>query len=68
MRKRVFPIIISFLILALVFGSIGFVVAYYKYSGQIAGKSEMQRTRIIAGFNQGTGRAHIILIKMTMIK
>lgn len=44
MRRRVFPVIISFLILALVFGSIGFVVAYYKYSGQMAReKSEMQR-------------------------
>ncbi|MCK9267456.1 MAG: BofC C-terminal domain-containing protein [Alkaliphilus sp.] len=44
MRRRVFPVIISFLILALVFSSIGFVVAYYKYSGQIAReRSEMQR-------------------------
>ena len=44
MKRRVLPVIISFLILALVFGSIGFVVAYYKYSGQIAReRTEMQK-------------------------
>lgn len=43
-RKKVFPLIISFLILALVFGSIGFVVAYYKYSGQIA-KEKLERQK-----------------------
>ncbi len=43
-RRRVFPLIISFLVLALVFGSIGFVAAYYKYSGQIAReRSERQK-------------------------
>ncbi|MFW5649411.1 MAG: BofC C-terminal domain-containing protein [Candidatus Alkaliphilus sp. MAG34] len=35
-RRRVLPLIISFLMLALVFGSIGFVAAYYRYSGQMA--------------------------------
>ncbi|HZJ76728.1 MAG TPA: BofC C-terminal domain-containing protein [Oscillospiraceae bacterium] len=43
-RRRTLPLIISFLVLALVFGSIGFVTAYYKYSGQIAReRSERQK-------------------------
>lgn len=43
-RRRILPLVISFLILALVFGSIGFVAAYYKYSGQIAKeRSERQK-------------------------
>lgn len=43
-RRRTLPLIISFLILAVVFGLIGFTTAYYKYSGQIAReKSERQK-------------------------
>lgn len=41
-KRRVLPLIISFLILALVFGSIGFAAAYYKYSGQMA-KEKFER-------------------------
>lgn len=41
-KRRVFPLTISFFILALVFGSIGFATAYYRYSGQIA-KEKIER-------------------------
>ena len=43
-RRKRFPLVVSLLILALVFGSAGFIVAYYKYSGQIAKeRSERQK-------------------------
>ena len=35
-KRRTLPLIVSFLILALVFGFIGFTAAYYRYSGQVA--------------------------------
>lgn len=43
-RRRTFPLIVSFLILAIIFGSIGFIAAYYRYSGQMA-REKLERQK-----------------------
>ncbi len=43
-RKKLLPLTVSFLILALVFSSIGFLASYYKYSGQLA-KEKLDRQK-----------------------
>lgn len=43
-RRSMFPPIITVLVLAIVFGSIGFITAYYRFSGQIA-REKLEREK-----------------------